>query len=833
MKNKKAFGLFLFSLISTTAFAAPPAVTFSQISYIAGKANVLTLQNGSGVDITATSTLSYAGPELRIGTFAGKPYVQGITAGSNYDIIVKDTASGTLLGDVLVSVTPGSYYRLAVVSGDSQSVVAGMAPTTPLVVQAQDMYRNPVSGQVVTVAMPNGSTQSLTSDSSGNITIPYSSGANSGGESVSVSAGYSNISFNERVVPPTNGVYSVAISGLPDSVDVGVNFSIVASLFDSTGAAVTGAYSVKMAAYSDSTCSFIKNNIPSQTLINSNGVVSFSGLSDSTPEKVYIGVFSGGHGACSRALTVSPTVSTVSKVVFSQTPGLGVSGVYLFPPTSVQLLDLNNRLVSSSSDLVVVSAYSDSACSSSLPAANNTKSASAGQMTLNSFQITTVGSAYIQASDAGFKSSCYGPITLTASNSPISTPTPTPVPTPVPTGPPAQLLITNFPSTANTGVALNPGVTVKIKDASGALVNSSSSNVSLSAFSDSSCSTQINGSGYLATIVGGQFVFPMTLTGTGNVYFHANDSGDGLSSNCAGPMNIPFASSAIVTPSGPIFSYLSTEPNAGGSSKYLNVSYDFGQSLKRITLPGNTNDIKVYAISGQNIIAWTDHSAYYISTDEGNTFSLVNFPYTVNSVLSISMSGSEILINQQSPSNPGGQNGLYLSRDLGQHFQQIPVSSFFGNNSTYEINMGNVYISGSNIFIPTFDASSNPFLIYSTDLGQSMHNFGMPHVARSYTTRGFNLTGNSLINWYYTAGAIGNISVDTTTNFGQTVSTSATSLPVPTAGTYDYVLRDSNVMLFPYSTGSQIIISQDMGNTSKNLPIPFTATAVSGYQISY
>lgn len=413
IKNKNVFILSLLTLVSTLVVSvrASAAVILSQSSFVAGKASVLTVQNG-GVDVTSTSTLSYAGPEIRIGTFAGKPYIQGITSGSNYDIIVKDTLSGTLLGDVLVSVTPGSYYKLAVVSGDSQSVAEGMAPTTSLVVQTQDMYRNAVTGQSVAVTMPSGSSLNFTSDGSGYVTIPYSSGGNAGSESITASSGYSNVSFYERIVPGINGLSSIALSGVPDSIDVGTSFSATASLFDSTSAAVLGAYSVKMAAYTDSTCSFISPNITTQTLINSNGVVSFSGLVDSTIEKLYIGVFSGGLGACSRALTVNPALSTVSKLAFTQTPSSGKNGISLFPPTSVQLLDVNNRLVTSSSDSVTVLAYSDSSCSTALPAANNTKVASSGQMTLNALQITTVGSAYIQAADAGFKSTCYGPISI-------------------------------------------------------------------------------------------------------------------------------------------------------------------------------------------------------------------------------------------------------------------------------------------------------------------------------------------------------------------------------------------------------------------------------------
>lgn len=426
MKSKTSFnvsmGLIAASLLMATQASA---AVLSQVSFIAGKAVAVTVKDDAGKDVTSKFTISYSGSELKVGAFGGKPTIQGITAGQNYGVSLKENSSGNIT-NIPVSVTPASFYQLAVISGNGQSVVAGMQPSQSLVVQAQDMYKNGIANEKLSVTMPSGSSQ-LTTDSSGLAQISYTAGMNAGTEVISVVDGATTISFNEKILPNTNGVSVVKLSGVPSTADAGASFSITATLTDSVGAAVKGAYPVVMNAYLNNTCTKLDANVTSQTIQNSSGSVVFNGVKDLVQEQIYLGVFAGGHAACSPVISILPVLGSVSQLSFTQSPKSGKSGVSLFPPTQVQLQDSNGRIVTTSSDSIVVNAFSDATCSTSLPATGNSMAAASGKIQLNSLKVTQNGNAYIQAVDGLIKSTCIGPIAIAGTTSGGSTTQLTPI----------------------------------------------------------------------------------------------------------------------------------------------------------------------------------------------------------------------------------------------------------------------------------------------------------------------------------------------------------------------------------------------------------------------
>ena len=159
-----------------------------------------------------------------------------------------------------------------------------------------------------------------------------------------------------------------------------------------------------------------------------------------------------GHSSETSATTVA-----ASKLVFGQQPTNATAGVAISPAVTVEVEDASGNVVTSDSSTVTVTLSSGTFASGSSTA---TATASSGVATFSGLVIDTAGSYTLAASD--------GSLTGATSNSLTISPAAA-----------SKLVFGQQPSNATAGVAISPAVTVKVEDASGNVVTSDSSTVTL------------------------------------------------------------------------------------------------------------------------------------------------------------------------------------------------------------------------------------------------------------------------------------------------------------------------------------------------------------------
>jgi adhesin/invasin len=91
----------------------------------------------------------------------------------------------------LFTATPGDPAQLAILAGNNQAATAGAALATPLQVEVQDAYGNPVPNTLVVWSADNGTltTTTTTTDNNGIAQVAFTLGATPGTDNVTVDAG--------------------------------------------------------------------------------------------------------------------------------------------------------------------------------------------------------------------------------------------------------------------------------------------------------------------------------------------------------------------------------------------------------------------------------------------------------------------------------------------------------------------------------------------------------------------------------------------------------------------------------------------------------------------
>jgi hypothetical protein len=486
--------------VAATALSTQPAVEALDAygNRATGFASAVTLAayTNSGCSAAAGGTLAATTNPLSasagLATFAGVSYS---LAGTVY---LGASASGlTAICSPAISVSTGPAAKLAFSTQPSSTATAGTAFATQPVVQVQDAGGNLVSSATSSITLAAftdsgctvgatgtlGATTNPLSASSGVATFAnvsftkagtiYLKASTSGGltaacsSAISVSAGSaSKLAFSTQ--PSATATASTNFATQP-----------VVSVTDTYGNVVSSATdSITLGAYSNATCTSGAGGSLSATtnpLSAVSGVATFAGVRYSGSGTIYLKASAASRtAACSTAIVVS--AGTATKLAFSTTPSTsGVAGTALAVQPVVQVQDASSNVVTTATNSVTLAAFTNASCTiaatGTLAATTNPLAASAGVATFGGVSYTKAESVYLQAAATGLTSACFGPIAISAGSA-------------------TTLGFTTQPaSTAIAGAILSTPPAVTATDSYGNVVSSPTVPVTISAYTDSGCST--------------------------------------------------------------------------------------------------------------------------------------------------------------------------------------------------------------------------------------------------------------------------------------------------------------------------------------------------------
>lgn len=152
---------------------------------------------------------------------------------------------------------------------------------------------------------------------------------------------------------------------------------------------------------------------------------------------------------------------TAASLAFSQQPTNAASGASLTPAVTVKVLDSNGVLLTSSTASVSIAISSGTGTTGATLSGTLTQSAINGVATFNNLSIDKGGTGYTLKATSG---------TLTSATSNTFN---------ITSGTATKLVYAQQPTTTTAGSAINPAVTVQVQDASGNVVTTDSSTVSI------------------------------------------------------------------------------------------------------------------------------------------------------------------------------------------------------------------------------------------------------------------------------------------------------------------------------------------------------------------
>ena len=205
------------------------------------------------------------------------------------------------------------------------------------------------------------------------------------------------------IQPSTLGTAGTALSTQP-----------VVKILDSNGADTTSTATVTLTAYTGSNCTGAASGTLSNNSVSaSGGVATFSGLSHSAAETIYLKATSNGlTSACTTAGTVVSS-GLPAKLAFFVQPTDVTAGSSISPSIKIQVLDSNNALVSTATNSVTLAIGTNSG--SGTLSGTLTASASAGVATFAGISINKIGSGYtLTATSSGLSSATSGTFNVTA-----------------------------------------------------------------------------------------------------------------------------------------------------------------------------------------------------------------------------------------------------------------------------------------------------------------------------------------------------------------------------------------------------------------------------------
>ena len=501
---------------SKLAFSVAPPSTANAGSNFSAQPVVQTQDNlGNLVSTTASIQLSVYSDSgcstAASGTIAANTNPLTATTGTatfsnvNYSatgtIYLKASASGyvSVCSNSIV-VSPGGATKIAFFTQPSSSALAGAALSNTTRIEVQDASSNRVITATDSITLSAFTDNACSVAAAGTFAPGAASAAVAGlGSFATVSytkseaiyikaaaAGLASACSNVVLVSPATAQSLYYLAQPSGTASVGSNFAVApqVELRDAFGNWVSNAspVNVSLSAFSDVSCSTAAGGIlgvsASPTLTN-NGIAGFASANYSLSGTIYLKATSGSLTfACSNAVVVS--AGSATKVAFSTQPAAtGTAGTFLGTSPVVQIRDVSSNLVTTASNVVTLSAYQDSSCTTlatgSLTAATNPLTATSGVATFGSVTYTKSEVIYIKASAGGLTSDCSGGVTFTA-------------------GALASIRFSTQPPTAvlsNQIFASQP--VIEELDSLNNRVLNTGTNVVLSAFTDSACTAAASG----------------------------------------------------------------------------------------------------------------------------------------------------------------------------------------------------------------------------------------------------------------------------------------------------------------------------------------------------
>jgi uncharacterized repeat protein (TIGR03803 family) len=528
---------------------------------------------------TSNVTLAVASGPGTLGGTTTVAAVNGVAIFNSLSIATVGTYTIKATDGALTSATSSSFTVSAAAASklafaqQPTNVTAGSTISPSVTVQIED-----ASGNVVT-----GNTSS--------VTLSIASGPGTLGGTLTVAAVAGVATFNNLSIT-TAGAYTIKAADGSLTTATSSSFTVSAAAASklafaqqptnaAAGATISPAVTVDV---EDQYGNIVTGNTSNVTLSLASGpgtlggtltvaavagVATFSNLSITTAGAYTI---KAADGALTTATSSSFTISAAaaSKLAFAQQPTNVTSGGTITPAVTVDIEDQYGNIVTGNTSSVTLSVASGPGTL----AGTLTVAAVAGVATFNNLSIATVGSYTLKAADGALTTATSSSFTVSAAAA-------------------SKLAFAQQPTNVTAGSTISPSVTVQIEDASGNVVTSNTSSVTLSIASG-----------------------PGTLGGTLTVAAVAGVATfNNLSITTAGSYTIKAADGALTTATSSSFSVSAAAANklafaqqptnaTAGATISPSVTVDVEDQYGNI-VTGNTSNVTLSIASGPGTLGGT------------------------------------------------------------------------------------------------------------------------------------------------------------------------------------------------------------------------------------
>ncbi len=480
--------------------------------------------------------------------------------GSAQNVVFVAQATGLSNGTLPVEVTSsggsnsGPAVKLAFVAQPSATATVNTNFSVQPIVTVQDSNNSVVSSSNATITLGAYSDAACTTVAGGTLNADTNPMSATGGmaEFSGVNETNAQTIYLKASSPGLASACSTAIQIYPsapvklafsvqpsNSATAGATFATLpqVSVLNHTGQVMTSSTNpVSLAAYSDSLCTTPASgtfNVAANNLLPSNGVVAFSGVSYNLASTVYLKATSSGlESACSTGIQVSAAAAH-SLTYFLVPPTSAVAGESF--PVKVTVRDAFGN-TAPVSDNITLTGYPSSNCTGTPITGFSGGTATAASLGTASFAAvseTIAGTLSIKATNTtnpGVLSVCSNQIDIQGATA-------------------ATLTFSVQPSSAGFAYSnLLTSPVVRVTDSYGNIVANSNNAVTLSAFTNSSCTTAASGTLLAANNPvspnsGHASFSAVSFDQSGTIYLKASSSG--LTSACSNAVVLGSAVSAI------------------------------------------------------------------------------------------------------------------------------------------------------------------------------------------------------------------------------------------------------------------------------------------------
>lgn len=247
-----------------------------------------------------------------------------------------------------------------------------------------------------------------------------------------------------------------------------------------------------------------------------------TGLGSPIGEKLISGLV-GGNITSGGSSTPAPTST---QLAFVQEPSTVTAGTPITPAITVDVEDINGNLVTTDDSTVTISVASGPGSATG----TLTVSAVNGVATFNDVVLDTAGTYTLEATDGSLTAATSSSFTI---NPPTSAPA-------------AQLAFLQEPTNSTAGSTISPSVTVEVEDASGNVVTTDDSDVTLSLLGGSGT---LSGTITVAAVNGVATFSNLSVSSAGTYTLEATDASLASASSTAFTVTKPGASQLVIAQS--------------------------------------------------------------------------------------------------------------------------------------------------------------------------------------------------------------------------------------------------------------------------------------------